>query len=373
MNRYATMATVTCLLGVLLAAACTNDSMEDESSDFDRPAMLSNYAENLIMPGYTALKSEVAELDAAAEDFINSPTESSLTALRQQLKEARLAWQDVSMFQFGPAENATLRSSINTYPADSEGIEDNIASGDYTLGTIDNQAAAGFPALGYLLYGMADSDTEILQAYSEASDAEARRTYLGEVVSFVKGKVDQTHNEWDAGGENYLGTFLSDERSGTDVGSSLGMLINAMVQHYERFFRDGKIGIPAGVRSAGVPRPTATEAHYGGYSLELAIANMQAIQRLYKGEGPDGMDGLGLEENLVALDAGDLSNQINTEMDQGISALQNLEDPLSDQISTDNEPVLTTFEELQQVVTILKADMTSILGITITFQDNDGD
>jgi predicted lipoprotein len=46
---------------------------------------------------------------------------------------------------------------------------------------------------------------------------------------------------------------------------------------------------------------------------------------------------------------------------------------LSQQIEENNEPVLTSFQELQDLVALLKADLTSVLGITITYQDNDGD
>ena len=198
-------------------------------------------------------------------------------------------------------------------------------------------------------------------------------TYLLENISYMKEKVDAVTNEWASSGGNYISTFASEENAGTDVGSSLGMLVNAMVLHYERFLRDGKIGIPLGVRSAGVTRPQATEAFYAGYSLELAVANMQAMERLYAGTGLDGNDGIGIDENLEALGASDLAEQIDSEFDNSISALQGLSDPLSNQIETSKDSVTSAFQELQQLVPLLKADMSSIMGITITFQDNDGD
>ncbi|MDZ7695200.1 MAG: imelysin family protein [Balneolaceae bacterium] len=369
--RIILLSVATCSL--LWLSSCTSDSQSNEGSNFDRPAMLSNYASNAIVPAYVNLQQQVNQLQSATSTFASDPDEANLNALQNQLKAARLAWQDANIFQFGPAESVTLRSALNIYPPDSAKIESNIDSGDYTLGSIDNQAAAGFPTVGYLVHGLGETSQKIISFYTDSSDASARITYLQDNISFMKQGIDATANEWQASGDNYIAMFTSEENAGTDVGSSMSILINTMVQHYERFLRDGKIGIPAGVRSAGVPRPSATEAYYGGYSLELAIANLEAIKRIFRGTGLNGTDGLGIEENLQAQGAGDLSNEIITEIDQAIAALEELNDPLAEQINTNNEPVLAAFQEMQDIVTLLKADMTSVLGITITYQDNDGD
>lgn len=374
MNNYHRILFVTSVLCLLvILSACTNSGVDNSGSDFDRPAMVANYGNNLILPSYEQLKTSVDDLNTAAEAFSNEPTTSTLSDLQDRLKAARLAWQDASMFQFGPAESNVLRAALNTFPADTDQINSNIDSGTYNLGTLENRAAAGFPALGYLLHGLGDSDEQVLLQYTTEQNASARMAYLQDNVDYIKENTDATLNTWLSGGGNYIETFLSEENAGTDVGSSLGMMVNALVLHYERFMRDGKIGIPAGVRSAGVPRPEATEAFYGGYSLELAIANLQAVKRVYLGTGLNTGDGLGFEENLVSLDASGLSEDIVTDIDQAIAALQNLNDPLSGQIENNNDPVLTAFQELQDVVVLLKADMASVLGVTITFQDNDGD
>lgn len=358
---------------LLLLSGCGLGGSDEPGDDFDRSAMLENYGRNLILPSYEALKEETDRLRSETVTFAENPTQQHLITLRQALKEARLHWQDASPYQFGPAEMHLLRPSLNTYPADTQQIRDNIDSGDYDLGTIANRAAAGFPAMGYLLHGLGDSDAQILDRYTGSGEAQKRRDYLLAVAGRIRGLVDETVSGWQAGQGDYLGTFLSEERAGNDVGSSLGMLLNAVVQHYERFLRDGKIGIPSGVKSAGVPRPSAVESYYGGYSAELALANLKKVRRFFRGQSADGPDGVGLEENLEAAGAGELAGEINRELDEAVEALELLNDPLHAQIESDNEPVLAAFSELQDVVTLMKADMASVLGITITYQDNDGD
>ena len=366
MLHFRTTLLITLLL--LLTGACSSNTSSDDQSNFDRAAMLENYGNNIIVPAFESLQTSVDDLQGAAQDFENERTLENLETLQEALKSARLAWQDASPFQFGPSESVLLRASLNTYPVDTEKVSDRVSSGEDSFGTIDSRDAAGLPALGYLLHGVGDTNEEILSMYTTDTDADNRLDYLLGNISFVKEKVDTATEDWQASGGDYIGMFLSEENAGTDVGSSLGMLINSYVKHYERFLRDGKIGIPAGVRSAGTPRPLAVEAYYGGYSVELASANLQQVERIFTGG-----DSRGLDDNLEALGAGDLSSEIQTQIDEAQSALDGLSDPLSQQIEENNDPVLTTFEEMQQVVTLLKADMTSILGITITYQDNDGD
>lgn len=358
---------------VLIGFSSCGSTGSDGESDFDRQAMLENYGSNVIIPSYETLQNTVDGLNSSATAFSNTPTTENLEVLQADLKKVRLAWQDASIFQFGPAGMQGLRGTLNTYPADTDQINSNIQSGDYQLGTIANQAAGGLPALGYLLHGTGSSNAEIISQYTTDTDADNRMQYMLDNVSFIKDNIDSVTNEWLSSGGDYISTFTSEENAGTDVGSSLGMLVNAMVLHYERFLRDGKVGIPSGVRSAGIPRPEATEAFYAGYSAELAVANLQAVDRLFSGTGLDNSDGLGLQEHIEALGAEDLSNNITTEFEEANTAVQDLSDPLSDEVENDNESVEAAFQELQDLVALLKADMSSVLGVTITFQDNDGD
>lgn len=356
------------LLLLLFATACSSSTNSDKTANFDRTAMLENYGNNIIIPAFEGMQTATDKLQSTAQNFETERTSEQLKALQEALKNARLAWQDVSPFQFGPAESVLLRASLNTYPVDTDKISGNVSSGEYTLETIGNRDAAGLPALGYLLHGVGETSEEILAMYTTDADAQNRLNYLLDNITFIKEKVDTATEDWQASGGDYVGMFLSEDKAGTDVGSSLGMIINSYVLHYERFLRDGKLGIPSGIRSNGYIRPTTTEAYYGGYSVELAIANLEQVQRIFTGANARGLD-----DNLEALNAKDLADEIQTQLNEAQSALEGLNDPLSQQIEENNDPVLSTFEEMQQVVTLIKADMTSILGITITYQDNDGD
>ena len=46
---------------------------------------------------------------------------------------------------------------------------------------------------------------------------------------------------------------------------------------------------------------------------------------------------------------------------------------LAKRLSIINHRITQTYQELQQLVPYMKVDMTSALGVLITYQDNDGD
>ncbi len=361
------------MFGIACDNAGENEGPDEPPASFDRAAMLESLGRNVILPRYLAFQASTNGLQSAVAAFAADPSGDNLAAAQDALQQARLLWQDVSMFQFGPAESVALRGVLNTYPASTDQIGANITSGSYVLGSIQNIAAGGFPAMDYLLHGEALTADDVLVWYTTDAQASERMQYLVDNAAFVASNVDFVVNDWQEAGGNYLGTFLSPAKGGTDVGSSTGELVNAMVQHFERFTRDGKIGIPAGVRSAGVPRPRATEAFYGGYSLSLARANLVALQRLFRGAGITSNDGLGLEEYLEFLGEDALAADIITTLDESIGMLDTLSDPLKSQIDDDVNDVVAAFTKMQELVVLLKVDMTSFLGITITFQDNDGD
>ena len=373
-NNLKYLASILCalLFAALLVVSC--DSSDDgpggsiPAPEFDQFEMLTNYADNLIIPAYSDLQMNADLMKTAVSDFEAEPNLANLEVMQTNLKSLRISWQHANFYQFGPAETNTLRAILNTYPTDTDKIMQNIESGSYTLGSLDNIAAGGLPALDYLINGMGDTPEQIVEAFTSDPMAIARMTYLVDNVSFVENSISNVANAWDPAGGDYRGTFLSPLNSGTGIGSSVGLLVNAMILHYERFMRDGKIGIPAGVRSAGVPRPTATEAFYGGYSAELAEINIAAFRNLY-----NGANGSGFDDYLIFAGANVLDDDIDTELEEAISDASKLTDPLSQNIEDDNDRVIQVFTSLQEALVLIKVDMTSILGITITFQDNDGD
>ena len=360
-----------CLVaGLLVFSSCNPEG--NNQVNFDRAAMLENIGTNIIIPNYTDLSDKMNLLQQAATDFKAAPDNPKLTTLQTTFKSAYLSWQKCSAFEFGPAMQVSLRMSVNTFPTDSVQIQSNITSGSYNLEAANNIDARGFPALDYLLHKRNENNTAVLERFTTNPEAQAWKDYLTALINDTKNLVDAVKNNWETSGGNYLATFISND--GTDVGSSLGELVNQLNYDYEQL-KNARIGIPAGKQTLGVALPEKCEAYYAGYSVELAIEQITAIKNLYLGAG--GADGIGFDEYLIALDAkhgsGQLSDAIKTQLDLATTALQNVPDPLSETVVNNQTVVNTAYTEIQKQVVLFKTDMPSAMSVLITYQDGDGD
>lgn len=361
------------LLSGLVFFSCKKDTKEDGQPDeLDRKPMLVHYADQYIIPAYTAMNEHMSELKAKADAFTANPDAATLAVFRTAWKEAYLTWQTVDLVEFGPAEDVSLRMYINTYPVTVSKVEANISSGSYDLETFGNKDAQGFPALDYLLNGLG-SDATVLARYTTDPAAAATKQYLDAVISKMQEKITGVKNAW----QSYRTAFT--ESTGTDVNSSLSRMVNAYVLYYERYLRSGKIGYPVGAMT-GVASPGHTEAYYSPeLSKELALTALQSVIRFYEGKSYDGtQQGEGMKSYLAALGTKDengilMAELIRNTLQKAMTSLQGLNTTIKEGVNTDRPVILGIYEDLQSAVALLKVDMVSAFGISITYVDNDGD
>ncbi|MEM9897303.1 MAG: imelysin family protein, partial [Bacteroidota bacterium] len=130
---------------------------------------------------------------------------------------------------------------------------------------------------------------------------------------------------------------------------------------------------PAGL-TAGVPAdPTSVEAYYSGLSTTLIEENFQSSKNIYFGLTRDGEELIGFDDYLRSVVGGpDLVADTETlieQIDQTIAALPT--GRLSENL--DNENVTLLRNQLQDNTANFKSSMSSLLGISITFNSGDGD
>lgn len=362
------------LLALMLIASCDKkESGTEDNKALDRKALFENYATHYIVPAYQALNADLEALQQAVVTFSASPDAASLNALRASWYTAYLTWQKTDMLEFGPAETQSLRSFLNIYPVTTSKVEQNITSGTYNLETFNNYDAQGFPAIDYLIHGLAADDAAIIAFYTTDANAQARLTYLEAVIAKMKEKVSVVHTEW----QSYQTDFIN--ATGTDVEGSLSKMVNAFVLYYERFLRSGKIGYPVGAMTAQ-PLPTHCEAYYAPEKGKaLAAEALKSVIAFYEGKSFDGsQSGKGMKTYLAAIgtkdDAGTLmADVISNELNAALTALSGVNGTIRDGVVNNRSQILDVYDLLQKAVASLKVDMVSAFGISITYVDNDGD
>ena len=368
-------------LGLILTViACSSGGDEpiDQGSDYDRTALLTNWADNIIIPSYTNYQIKVETLSINATNFNASPTVENLKTLRTSWLEAYKAYQYISMYSFGKAEAVNLKECTNAYPTNATGIDTNIASGTYDLKLFSQYDKQGFPALDYLINGLATSDEEIVAFYSTNANATNYKSYLVAVNNRLKSNIGLILSDWNAG---YRNTYVSN--NGTSVSSSVNITTNNFVKNLEKDVRSGKVGIPAGVFSNGTKYPEKVEAYYkNDVSKELLNVGTKATQDFFNGKHftadfPSETTGPSLKSYLdyvnAIRDGKKLSDIINDQFIVIATTNAALSNSFSQQIKSDNSKMLTAYDAIQQNVIYLKLDMMQALNITIDYVDGDGD
>lgn len=352
---------------------CKKKKTEEEEleSSFDKTAMLSNYADNVVVPNLTMAKNALDSFAVSYSSFIQTKNNGNLISARQKFIRAYVAFQYASLFEFGPSETEFVRSNFNTYPCDTDQIKSNINSGVYDFNVIANLDAKGFPAIDYVLYSQ-PSDSVTIVMFDTDVNASKRSVYVSDCIAEMQNKLNSVISGWNNG---YKGTFVSS--TGSEIGSSLGMLVNQLNFEID-LLKNGKLGIPLGKRSLDIALPEKCEAYYAkNYSVVLAKHCLANIENVYLGRTMSGSDGIGLDDYLDALKAqhnsGTLNEAIKNQFAVAKSKLALVQEPLSVSVLTDVATVDAAYIEIVKLLVLLKTDAPSVMGIIITYQDGDGD
>ncbi|MEP6748821.1 MAG: imelysin family protein [Bacteroidota bacterium] len=366
------------LLSVNFACSKHNDNTSGGGggSTSGKDSVLLNIGNNIILPGYQSFAAVTVSLDSAVTDFNASPNSTKLANVQSLFKAAYTAWQLVSGYNtFGPASTISpALAGLNLFPVNATKIDSNIVSNNNNVNAFTNATAKGFPAIDYLLFGAGNNT---LFNYTSAPTAANRKQYLAAVSTDIKTGAAAALAGWSASGNNYINTFING--TGNSVSSSLGLLINSMVQDFE-ISKNDRFGIPLGKQPPGTTLPVLpneVEAYYSGVSIQLALAELKAVQGIYLGSGVQANNNMGLNNYLVKANAkyngGLLSDTIRVRLAQSVTDMQKLQDPFSTTILTNTPAANTVYADLQKLVVLFKTDMCSALGVLITFGDNDGD
>ena len=328
---------------------------------FDREAMLTHWADHFIIPGYENYISTLNELSQANTELVKEPTTTTLQNVRISWLEAAKAWQYVSMFEIGKAEELSLRNFTNIYPVDAEAIDENVLSGTHNLdlpSTIDEQ---GLMALDYLYYGIGSSEALIVSAYTDSKTG----SYTTALIEKLQQMSNEVLQDWKS---NFRAQFIAN--SGSSATASVDRLVNDYIFYYEKFLRAGKVGIPAGVFSR-TKNPNTVEALFSGQSRTLFLEAVSAVNDFFEGKGT--INGPSLRQYSAAIGRTDLGEAVTSRFDTVKDKASRLDANFSTQVEVDEAAMKDIFDELQRNVVSLKSDLLSVLNIRVDFVDADGD
>jgi predicted lipoprotein len=352
------------LISVALFIGCSDDSTTSQTVWEQKSQMLTNWADNFIIPNYQNLSNKLSELETSVAAFNATPNNETLEATRVSWLEAYKSWQHVEMFNIGPAEQTYYHLKMNVYPASTENIDALIASGNFS--NLDNApyySAQGFPAMDYLLFGVAEDDTSLVNRYTSNSNY---TNYLTEIMDRMVSNTNYVKSEW----SSYRAGFIASvENTAT---SSANKMTNDFIYYYEKGFRANKFGIPVGIFSGGNIFPEKVEAYHNeNVSKLLALEAMDAIKSFFNGNGNPSLKQF--LDNFASEEMPNLSSDINAQLDLGKSSIEGMDSNFVNQLNNDFSGMAVTYDNIQYGTVLLKTNMLSVLQIATDYVDADGD
>lgn len=344
-----------------------NEPSDEPATSFDKQALLVNIADQVILPNYLSFQTELLGLSNSFDEYAANPTVFGFENVQSKFISTYTAYQRISLYEFGPAEEVVVRSNFNVFPTDTVQIKNNITLGTYNLNLASNFDAKGLPALDFLLFGNNITTADMNNQFAANTN---KQRYVKDLLGEMKLKIEIIIAGWKA----YRGTFITS--LGTDISSSIGYLINQLNFELD-YVKNAKIGIPLGKKTLGIPLPSNTEAFYSAKSLAFAIESLKAIEMIYLGRNSNGNDGLGFDDYLdhlkIDYNGESLNSAIKKQFAVAFAKLNAIPGKLSQQVVSNPTAVDTAYMELVKLLVLLKTDMPSNLGVVITYQDGDGD
>lgn len=329
-----------------------------------------------------------AALAGTARAFCSAPAPEALSATQAEWWSARAPWKRTEVFAFGPVVDEPLRlgPKIDFWPARPDTIEA-ILKGSEPLSAETVAAlpapARGLPVIEYLLYQPAMVQESLFVAESR------RCQYLVAVTDDVAGRAHDLRAAWDPTEENFAGQVTAAGRGSArfmSVQSAINEIINRIGFTMENI-RVDKLNKPVGATAGVTVDPDTPESRFSGRSLQDIRDNVVGIERLFFGFAfaggeatpPGGSGAGGTEPSPLSLDAflrsigRDFSLEMRTRLSRARAALDAVPQPLTAAVTADPAAVLTASASLKEVQRLIQVDVSVALGVSVGFNDNDGD
>lgn len=353
------------LILLLMQLGCTTQIATPKPTippTFDRQAVIENITTEIIIPSHQQFAEATQNLAQTAETFAQEPSQTNFTALQTAWQHANLAWMRCAPFRFNAINESLLPNRIDNRPARTSFIEETIA-GEVLISSalIESvgSSSQGLAALEYLLFAP--------DAFNQLTDAR-RVAYLVAASDVLNQNAIALLELWV---DEYGAEFMAASMDNGDIQGSVNMLVNRLLEETELLISQ-RLGKPLGKHNGGLVRPDLVEASYSQTAVSRLSTTLNQLHQTYTGG-----DGIGLDDYLDFLEAQYETQPLSYAIDQQFlitqEAINKIDPSLADAIETDLATVETAYQELRTLLVLLKVDMTNHLGITLTFNDNDGD
>jgi predicted lipoprotein len=311
---------------------------------------LAAVAADVIVPRYQAFATEADELVTAVEGLCASPGPAALEAAQAQWGATRAAWRRTLAFGFGPAMDLRTMSDVD-FGTSAGKVEDVVAGTEPVAAEAVGQLGAnarGLGAIEQLLFG---EDAGTLTATTGAR----RCQYAAAASTLVATAADEALAGWTSGSEPYAATLDDDAQA------SLNDIFNEVIRTLQGV-ADQKLATALGDRT-GAPEPEVADPGPAHRALDDMLDDLDGVMASYEA----------VLEPRIARQSADAASRTRAELTAGIEALAAVTGPLTAAVVDDRDGLTAAQEQLKTAKRTLATEVASLLGLTLTFSDADGD
>jgi len=347
------------LLLLSLAVASCGDSQGTAL----RSAFLKELAGDVALPTYRDFDMRTEALAGALVALEATPTQATLTQAQSAWREARAVWLRQEAFRIGPAEEQHTSAAVNQVPS-TPGIDSLLAADtELTESFVAEQGAnrKGMLAIEYLLFDAAVTE--------EATAGTRRRAYLKALGAVLHKDATAVRTAWEPEQGNYVAQLSTAGNEGsayTTQKEAVDTVVNRLIASVE--VAEQKLSKPLGFETGGTVRPELEETRRSDNSLSDLENAVLGMERVWLGANGNG----GLSR-VVAASNKQVDETVRGDLAAVRSALETIPPPLRTALTNDRESVENTRAALATLRATLASEVVANLGVTLKFNDNDGD
>jgi uncharacterized protein len=345
-------------------AGCASEGAPDT-----RRELLESWTDDLIVPLYADFEDRSTALQTSLDGLCSAPTPDGLADAQSAWSAAREPLKRAEVFAFGPYSRPEFRigPKIDSWPARPAEIEALLASetsvGPESIAELGIWQK-GMPAIEYLIYTPDGSPASL----AEPRRCEYLRSLGGELVS----RAHEIHLAWAPEGQNFADQVSGAGRTSTAFRSlrdAFSEIVNRMGFTLENVRRD-KLGGPLGEAVGGRPDPDVAESRFSGRSIQDILDNLAGLEVLYFGDPARNLPGV---TRYVAERGQNFDERVTAAIAAARAALSALDVPLTQAVTSQPERVRDASARLGELQTLFQVDLIGALGLSLSFNDNDGD
>jgi len=326
-----------------------------------KQSALDSIARQVILPAYHDLASACSAFAAAADALTSAPSPASLKKTQDAWKEVLLAWRRTQPFVHGPVADLGVSGRIQFWPSRRQSVDRVLrAPRPIDDGYIQELGAnaVGLSALEIMLFDTRQDEAARLAAFTGAQGERQRKYFLALARELVR-QTRLVENAWQGPG-GFAAKF------GTGGQQQLNLLVNDMLGAIETGAQ-GRLRLVLDKQHEQAPLPELVEGALSGTSQQGLLALLEGARAMFSGGA-----GIGLDDYLGRLKL-QTARRVDAQFQKAIDAVRAIDGPLEQVVGRRADTIKRAHDECRALEILIKVEVASTLGVTLTFKSTDGD